>query len=535
MSGPMPSNSRNIFLETFGCQMNVLDSELVASQLSALGMHFVDDWKQADVVLYNTCSVREHAEQKVYSRVGRVGKHKAHNPHVVLGVIGCMAEREGRDVARRYPQIDLLCGPGELDKLPMLIDNALKTSPHRRASLSTKQVALQGNTHRRTGTLAATEDHLEMLDLSRSFSPDEHHGSAYVRITRGCNKFCTFCVVPNTRGPEVHRPPDHIVDECKRLVDAGVVEVTLIGQTVNHYHYHHGAAVTVGGVQQPQVGQVIRAPQPLADSHTTPQDATSFAQLLARIHDDVPDLPRLRFVTSYPRDFGDDILAVMRDRPRICRYLHLPVQSGSNRILKLMNRGYTVEKYFDLLGRVREALPDAQIASDLICGFPAETDDDHAATIDLLHRALFKNCFIFKYSPRPGTAAYTRFEDDVPEETKRQRNNELLTVQSEMSDRVHRAMVGRQVRVLVESISHREHKHRSAAATGFATGVPEANVELRWEPARTVTQLTGRTDGDLIVMFDGDESLVGSIVNVKVESAKPLSLFGQIAQTPTPV
>ena len=495
--------------------MNVLDSELVRGQLLALGYQFVDDWKQAQVILYNTCSVREHAEQKVLSRIGLVGMQKKTQEDIVLGIIGCQAEREGEDLIRKYPQIDLLCGPGELDKVPMLIDNVVKTGIEQRGGLKSAQSALQGNTHRRSSTLSAAADQLEMLDLARTFSPDEHHGSAYVRITRGCNKFCAFCVVPNTRGAEVHRPPDNIVDECKRLVDSGVVEATLIGQTVNHYHYDHSASVVVDGIQQPQIGAVVKP-----GGHNGSDDITTFANLLYRIHEEVPQLQRLRFVTSFPRDFGDDILQVMRDCPRICRYLHLPVQSGSDRVLKVMNRGHTITEYRDLLQRSREFLPDAQFASDIICGFPTETDEDHDLTCDLIRESMFKNCFIFKYSPRPGTAAYDRLPDDVPDEIKRKRNNELLAIQTENSAQIHKSFVGKDVRVFVESISQKAAKQLQPANGG--------NVILGWEnDEQLVTQLCGRTDGDLIVMFEGDTSLVGSIVDVHVDRAAPLALFGK--------
>lgn len=512
---------RTVYLETFGCQMNVLDSQLVSSQLRAMGYRFVDDWKRADVVLFNTCSVRENAENKVYSRVGEVGQAKKERPEIVLGVIGCMAERDGTDMARRHPQIDVLVGPGELDKVPMLIDNVMKTSLRARGGKSHLQSALQGNTHRRSSTLAAAEDELEMLDLSRSFSPDEHTGSAYVRITRGCNKFCTYCVVPYTRGAEVHRPPDHIVEECRKLVAAGVVEVTLIGQTVNHYHFDHSATVTINGVQQPQIGRVVGPDGVKGESSSV----TTFAQLLARIHDEIPTLQRLRFVTNFPRDFGDDILHTMASRPRICRYLHLPVQSGSDRMLKLMNRGYEIAEYDELLSRIRRILPEAELASDLICGFPTETDEDHEATKALLRRARYKNCFIFKYSPRPGTTANERFQDDVPEDVKRRRNNELLAIQAEVSAEVHRVYVGKTVRVFVESVSNRERKSRDAGAG--------QSVVLGWE--KPLPQLTGRTDGDLIVVFEGDESLVGSIVDVRVERTAPLTLFGKLVKEPASV
>lgn len=529
---------RRVYLETFGCQMNVLDSQLVRGQLAAMGYQFSEDWKSADVILYNTCSVREHAENKVYSRIGEVGVHKRSRPGVVLGVLGCMAERDGVDLLRRYPQVDLLCGPGELDKVPMLIDNAVKTGLGNRENRGNRggdgvaaRAALQGNTHRRSSTLAAAEDQLELLDLSRSFSPDEHQGSAYVRITRGCNKFCTYCVVPFTRGAEVHRPPDHIVDECKRLADSGVAEVTLLGQTVNHYHYDHGSAVTVGGVQQPQVGAAVGPSGRL--HHSVGRRVTTFAGLLSRIHEEVPGLQRLRFVTSFPRDFGDDIFEVMATHRRICRYLHLPVQSASNRILGLMNRGYAIEEYEELLARARAKLgaqtgdllgriPGVQIASDIICGFPTETEEDHQATCAFLERARFKNCFIFKYSPRPGTAAMDRFADDVPEETKRRRNNELLAIQGRNSAQVHQEMVGSEVEVFVESVSQRSMKSSSIGGG--------AAVTLGWE--KPVTQLTGRTEGDLIVIFDGDPGLVGSMARVRVESSAVLALFGRLAEAP---
>ncbi|MCE9592258.1 MAG: radical SAM protein [Planctomycetes bacterium] len=531
---PTAAAAPTVYIETFGCQMNVLDTQLVRGQLQALGYRFIDDWKQADVILYNTCSVREQAENKALSRVGEVGMLKKERPGVVLGVIGCMAERDGVDMTRRHPQIDLICGPGELDKVPMLIDNVMKTDPKRRGGKFNAQVALQGNMHRRSSTLAAAEDQLEMLDLSRSFDPDEHKGSAYVRITRGCNKFCTYCVVPMTRGAEVHRPPDHIVEECRKLVESGVVEVTLLGQTVNHYHYDHAAAVTINGLQQPQVGSVVNLSSPLSRGEKVRERAgvrassssiTSFAELLARIHDEVPALRRLRFVTNFPRDFGDDILQVMRDSPRICRYLHLPVQSGSNRMLKLMNRGYEVREYRDLIDRARAFLPDVQIATDIICGFPTETEEDHAATVELLKYCRFKNAFIFKYSPRPGTAAIDRFEDDVPDDVKRRRNNELLALQIDISGQVHAACVGQTVRVFVESISEHSQRELDGGLPGSGS-----TVSLGWQKPQRVTQLTGRTDGDLIVCFDGDASMIGSIVEVKIERSAPLTLFGRVEQ-----
>jgi tRNA-2-methylthio-N6-dimethylallyladenosine synthase len=481
---------KRLFLETFGCQMNVLDSELVLGQLRGQGYVSTDDRDTADIVVFNTCSVREHAEQKVWSRLGELRTRKQADPSVVVGVIGCMAERDGADLFRKFPHVDVLCGPGELDKLAGMIHNAVVTGA---AGKVERQVALMGATGRRSSTLAAAEDHLELLDLSRSISAHDAPAQAYVRITRGCNKFCTYCVVPHTRGPEVHRPPQNIVDEVVRLANAGVREVTLLGQTINHYQFKHG------------------------DGRTT-----TFADLLYAIHEATPNLPRLRFVTSFPRDFTDDALMAMRDCERICRYLHVPAQSGSDRILKAMNRGYTAGQYLDFIERARAFMPDVSLASHIKVGLPTHTDRDIAATVELTQRCRFKNSFIFKYSPRPGTVAIDRFTDDVPEDVKRRRNNELLAVQTVVCEANNAAMVGQTVSVLVEGQS------KLAAKAAY----PASNVELGWEKRRrsvepASTQLVGRTGGDQIVVFDGDTSLVGQLLDVEVTAARNLTLFAR--------
>jgi len=597
-------SARKVYLETFGCQMNELDSELVSGQLRALGYQFTSAAETADVVLYNTCSVREHAEQKVWSRLGELRLRKQTEPGLVVGVLGCMAERDGVDLIKRMPVVDVLCGPGELDKLPALLDNAVRTrgsllsdapptssDDEARPLVSAREVALQGSTSRRSATLAAAEDSLELLDLSRSVSASDHRGSAYVRITRGCNKFCTYCVVPFTRGAEVHRPPDHILDECKRLADAGVIEVTLLGQTVNHYRFEHGSAVTVNGLTQPQKGRSYQGGHrrdPFASAQTT-----TFADLLARIHDEVPAIQRLRFVTSYPRDFGDDVLEVIRDHPRICRYLHVPAQSGSDRILKMMNRGYTVGEYLEFLDRARAILDQPEIgrpltvAGDIIVGFPTETDEDFLATRSLLEKSRYKNCFIFKYSPRPGTVAFDKLVDDVPEEVKRRRNNDLLALQTEISRQTSNAYIGSTVDVFVEGLSRREEKRRRPKPAPAAGALGSVGLTIGGKPraaapdaanhadgdaelgqtdqsadsacctvdashitddaAATHVQFSGRTDGDLIVLFDvpRDEAaaaaagidgspatLVGRIVPVKIHAAQSLSLMGELAAAP---
>jgi tRNA-2-methylthio-N6-dimethylallyladenosine synthase len=593
---------RRVYLETFGCQMNELDSELVSGQLRALGYRFVHEASDADVVLYNTCSVREHAEQKVWSRLGELKARKRDEPNLVVGVLGCMAERDGVDLAKRMPVVDVLCGPGELDKLPTLLDNAVRTRMSMAEAIALApgvehdsdtprrgmppQVALQGNSSRRSATLAAAQDTLEMLDLSRAISPLDDDGpvrrSAYVRITRGCNKFCTYCVVPFTRGAEVHRPPDHIIDECKRLADAGVVEVTLLGQTVNHYRFEHDAAVSLAGVVQPQKGRSYgggHRRDPFAGA-----SVTTFADLLRRIHDEVPAIQRLRFVTSYPRDFGDDVLEVIRDHPRICRYLHVPAQSGSDRLLQLMNRGYSVAEYLEFLDRARAFLHQPEIgrplmlSGDFIVGFPTETDADFAATLAFVERCRYKNAFIFKYSPRPGTIAFDKLPDDVPEDVKRARNSTLLGAQSRISDAISRAQVGATFEVLVEGVSRRTLRKRgvtqgqqralgqvaitvggralAGARTGgvgasdtggcedgcgasdahvgaYADRPDRAHGPASAHPAsESHVQLSGRTDTDLIVFFDAPtqhhERLVGRIVRVRVTGADHLSLQGDL-------
>ena len=546
---------KTVYLETFGCQMNELDSELVAGQLRALGYRFVNSADGADVVLYNTCSVREHAEQKVWSRLGELAERKLEQPQLVVGVLGCMAERDGTDLVKRMPVVDVMCGPGELDKLPGLLDNAVRTRDSMTLSdelVSAKQIALQGGSSRRSSTLAAAEDTLEMLDLSRSVSPIDEDSprrrTAYVRITRGCNKFCTYCVVPFTRGAEIHRPPEHIIDECRKLADTGVIEITLLGQTVNHYRFEHRAAVTVNGVLQPQKGRAYTGGHrrdPFAGNQVT-----TFAELLRRIHDEVPEIQRLRFVTSYPRDFGDDVLEVIRDHPRICRYLHVPAQSGSNRMLQTMNRGYTVEEYLEFLDRARSFLDQPEInrpltlSGDFIVGFPGETDEDFEATKRLLVKAQYKNAFIFKYSPRPGTVAFDKLPDDVPEDVKRRRNNELLALQNDVSDRLSAEQIGREYDVMVEGISRKSLKKtgltksqlKSAGSVAITIGGRSlARQELAATFATSedqAVQFSARTDGDLIVFFEAPgataESLVGSIVKVRIVAAEKLSLHGEL-------
>lgn len=472
--------SRKLYMETFGCQMNVLDSELVAGQLRAQGFESVSHARDADVVLINTCSVRGHAEDKVYSRLGELARIKRRRPEMVIGVIGCMAERDGENILARCPHVDLLCGPNAIARVPALVAEvlgargrpvALAQGPSRRLAPEERSLVL---------------DDLEALDLARPLPQDGTAIQAYVRVQRGCDKFCTFCVVPFTRGPEVSRPPANIVEEVRRFAGAGVREITLLGQTVNSYAFREN-------------GRVVR-----------------FAELLERVHE-VPGVRRLRFVTSYPGDFTDDILAAMRDLPNVCEYLHIPAQSGSNPVLQRMKRQYSVEQYLDLIDRARATVPGISLAGDFIVGFSGETDEDFERTVALLERVRYKNCFIFKYSPRPGTAADRRLPDDVPAEVKRERNIRLLAVQDRISREDNARMIGREVEVLVEGFS--------AAAIKAQQAEQSRGQEVGW---RRSDQLTGRTRGDQIVVFPGPESLIGRFVSVRITAATALTLHGEV-------
>jgi tRNA-2-methylthio-N6-dimethylallyladenosine synthase len=463
-----------VYLETLGCQMNRLDSELVVGHLRAAGHEMVDDDRAAEVVLYNTCSVREHAEHKVHSRLGAIGLHKdqrrrAHQAGPVIGVLGCMAQREGAALRRRHPQVDIVCGPGQLESLAELIAAAARGTPSVALDPDRRQAARDG---------APGSDEIDHLDLSRDPSAAPGAARAFVRVMRGCNKFCTYCIVPYVRGPEISREPGRIREEVLRLVDAGRSEITLLGQTVNSFRWTDGE-------------QTVR-----------------FSDLLALLSP-IAGLRRLRFVTSFPVDFGDDVLEAMRDLPNVCEYIHCPGQSGSDAMLKRMNRKYTRAQYDDLVDRARAIVPGVVLAGDFIVGFPGESEADHQASADLIRRSGYKNSFIFKYSPRPGTKAAERLEDDVPDAVKRARNVELLAVQAEVGLAHHRQYVGRRVEVLVSGPSRRVAKQATP-------------------PTPERMQLMGRTRGDHIVVFDGPETLAGQYVDVDVTDATELALIGAV-------
>ncbi len=479
-----------VYLETMGCQMNVLDSELVMGQLRKLGYSPTEEIGSADVVLFNTCSVRDHAEQKVLSRLGALKKRKQTDADIVIGVIGCMAERDPDGIFSKMPHVDLVCGPGELNKIPALIQE-VQEGRHRVVALALSQ------SRKSTPVDRALEfDSVEALDLSRMPSADANVLQSYIRVQRGCDKFCTFCVVPFTRGPERSRPASQIVDEAKMLADRGAKEITLLGQTVNSY------------VNQDD-GRPIR-----------------FAELLERVAA-VDGIDRVRYVTSYPGDFTDDILEVMRDVPQVCEYLHLPVQSGSDAVLKRMRRQYTVSQYVDLIDRARDIVPGLTLASDFIVGFCGETEQEHEASLALLDRCQFKNIFVFKYSPRPDTVADKRALDDVDEQTKRRRNQDLLQRQDAISTQTNANFIGQELEVFVVGYSKAALKAQEAEQS--------RGEEITW---RKSDQLVGRTPGDHIVVFQGESDCIGKFARININAATGLTLHGDLlshAQKPASV
>ncbi len=502
---------KSVYLETFGCQMNVLDSELVLGQLAGLGYQRSEDYRGADLVLLNTCSVRQHAENKVYSRLGEIAKAKQRRPGMIVGVIGCMAERDHEGLRSKVPCVDLLCGPGNLNEIPELLaeiqegrgdagiprrgEQAKSSGQEGRASRYVA-ISIERDKSRRVPAAERTRlyDSIESLDLSREAPAEERVLQSYIRVQRGCDKFCSFCVVPFTRGPERSRPPQHIVTEARKLAEGGTKEITLLGQTINSYKYAEESGP--GGSR-----------------------TVTFAELLERVHE-VEGIERIRFVTSYPGDFGDDILQAMRDLPKVCEYLHIPAQSGSNAVLARMKRQYTVEEYEELLARAREVMPEISLAGDFIVGFCGETEADHEQTLALVERTAYKNIYMFKYSERPGTVADRRLADDIPEEVKQRRHTELAALQKRMCLAHHRKLVGRELEVLVEGFSKAAMKAQEAEQS--------RGHNISW---KRTDQLTGRTRGDEIVVFTGPESLIGQFVRIKVTAATTLTLQGECVGT----
>ncbi len=472
--------TKRLWIETVGCQMNVLDSELGVAALRRRGWEPAGSPAEADAVFYNTCSVRQHAEDKVYSALGRVRLEKAKRPELVVGVLGCMAQKDQDLIRTRAPWVDLVVGPGQLHRVPALVDDVLAGSGPR----------IEVSLDRTAGSRDAVARSFESYDPDRDPTMRPTPFQAFVRTQTGCDKFCAFCVVPKVRGPEQARPPEAIFAEASKLVAEGCREITLIGQTVNSYSWKDGGRTT------------------------------RLSDLLVGL-DAIDGLDRIRFVTNYPRDMTDDLVQAVRDLPKVCHYLHVPAQHGSDAVLKRMKRGYTIGEYLEMHARVREAIPHAAVTSDFIVGYCGETDEEFAATVELVRRLQFKNSFIFKYSPRPGTKAFERLPDDVPEAVKRERNRVLLEAQAEASLAGNAGFVATRQRVLVEGLSPREEKAASREENAVA-GV-EAAPDRQ---ADRVRQLAGRTMCDRIVVFDGPERLIGRILDVDVIAAGSWTLSG---------
>jgi tRNA-2-methylthio-N6-dimethylallyladenosine synthase len=428
---------RKMYIETYGCQMNMADTEIVLSIMHDAGFVRTDFLSSADVALINTCAVRENAEQRIIGRLGDFNHYKKSNPNVVIGVLGCMAERVRRNLMVSEDFVDLIVGPDEYRKLPALVEAAIEGE---------KGIAVK---------LLRVEKYDDIIPLRTDDL------SAWISIMRGCDKFCTFCVVPFTRGRERSRSKANVLKEVEEVAQRGFKEVTLLGQNVNSYW-----------------------------------DGTyDFPDLLTAVAD-VDQSLRIRFMTSHPQDMSDKLIAIIASRSNICNYIHLPVQSGSDKILELMNRTYTADHYLNLVHKIKEAIPEISLSTDIITGFPTETGDDHKRTLDLLQEVEYDGAYTFKYSPRKNTKAWS-MSDDVPEEVKNRRLSEVIDIQRNISLRRNRTMVGQTVEVLVEGPSK-----KSAA------------------------DFCGRTDTNKMVVFPKNGDVVGDYIGVRIERANSATLFG---------
>jgi tRNA-2-methylthio-N6-dimethylallyladenosine synthase len=457
---------QKLYIETVGCQMNVLDSELVVAGLRKDGFEIADRTRDADVILFNTCSVRQHAEDKVYSALGRLKHLKRRHPEKIIGVLGCMAQKDQQLIFERAEYVDLIVGPGQLHQVPELIRQvAADGRPRMEVSLGRKDGSRR--------EIARSHESFDPL-RDPAMRPTPHQ--AYVRIMIGCDKFCTYCIVPSVRGPEQSRPPQEILAEAQQLAEEGCQEIILLGQTVNSYCHADGARTW------------------------------RLSDLLVALHD-IDGIRRIKFVTNYPTDMTDNLLAAVRDLPKVAKYLHVPAQHGSNDVLRRMKRGYTVEEYRDMHARAMAWIPGVAITSDFIVGFCGETEAEFEASCELVRALRFKNSFIFKYSERPGTRGAELFPDDVPDAVKRRRNNELLALQNAISEEENQPFIGRDVEVLVEGPSKAAQKRGGDGP---------------------LLQLTGRSTCDRIVVFEGNRRQIGQILPVTIYDANAHTLLGQV-------
>ena len=442
---------KRLFIETYGCQMNVADSEVVASIMQMAGYELCDDEAQADAVFLNTCSIRENAENKIYSRLEALHAEQKKGRALILGVLGCMAERVRQDLIDNH-HANLVCGPDSYLNLPDMIAQC------------------------ETGNNACNIE-LSTTETYRDVTPQRiGHGkvSGFVSIMRGCNNFCHYCIVPYTRGRERSRDVESILREVRDLHDRGFKEVTLLGQNVNSYGLTPAGKRMEGGV--------------------------SFAELLRKVARSVPDM-RVRFTTSNPEDMTDDILHAIAEEPNLCKHIHFPAQSGSSKILKLMNRKYTREQYLERVDAIRRIIPGCGLTTDLFVGYHDETPEDHALTLSLVRECRFDSAFMFKYSERPGTYAARHLPDNVPEEVKIERLNELIKLQTEVSAEQNRKDEGKTFEVLVEGFSKRSRE-----------------------------QLMGRTEQNKAVVFDKKGHHIGERVMVRITGSTSATLMGEAVE-----
>jgi tRNA-2-methylthio-N6-dimethylallyladenosine synthase len=442
------SEVKNLFIETYGCQMNVADSEVVAAIMQTIGYEVTDCIDNADAILVNTCSIRDNAEQKIVSRLQHFNAMKKKRKGLIVGILGCMAERAKQELLENQA-VDLVAGPDAYLDLPNLI-----------AAAEAGQKAMNVE-------LSTTETYKDVI-------PSRIGGnriSGFVSIMRGCNNFCSYCIVPYTRGRERSREVKSILNEIQDLCERNFKEITLLGQNVNSYAFEE------------ESGEVI-----------------NFAKLLKIIAERFSTM-RIRFSTSHPKDMSDETLETIAAYKNICNHIHLPVQSGSSRILKLMNRKYTREWYLERIAAIRRIIPDCGISTDMFCGFHSETEEDHKETLSLMREVVFDSAFMFKYSERPGTFASKNLPDDISEEVKIERLNEIIALQTELSAESNRKDIGKTFEVLVEGFSKRSKE-----------------------------QLFGRTQQNKVVVFDRGECKIGDIVNVKVTSVTAATLLGELVK-----
>jgi tRNA-2-methylthio-N6-dimethylallyladenosine synthase len=450
-------------LTSYGCQMNKLDSELVETRLQQRGYVPAAEEGEADVVLINTCSVRQHAEDRVWSKLGKLRVRKRSEPELVVGVLGCMAQEHKQYMLSRMPHVDLVVGPSAFGD----IDDTVERARARNQELARERAPAKTRHDVRGAGMLSVDDGVSGDRITRNVKVRPHKSQAYMSIMRGCNMPCTYCIVPTTRGDEVSRPIADLVDEANRLCDDGATEITLLGQTVNAY------------------GRDLKG-----------QDA-NLARLLRALHE-IPALRRLAFITSHPNFLSPDLIDAMAELPKVARFLHLPAQSGSNRVLKAMRRGYTVERYRKRIEQLWAKAPDIELHSDWIVGYPGETAADFDETEAFCREVGFAQSYVFKYSPRPGTFS-SDVEDDVPQAEKERRNQVLLATQEELSAAKNQALVGAAVEVLVEG------------------------------PSKVAGRMTGRTAQHRLVHFASEDlALVGQYAPVRVTEALAHSCVGEL-------